>query len=220
MTTQQWPVSRTRRGFAPLPTPRANGSYAASANGSAPLPPRRKAVQPPAAPAAPTLAATVVQAPVKRPDVLEKAIDSLSAKSKATLLRALDNGDVPAQPVKRREGVVQAREAPPASTLAAPLPNGPQAPRQGREAARPVPDQPIVRPAGTAIRDAIDARVTLLRGQIRQDCEVLATQARAIGRRINSGDAPRQEGEFMMLARKLDQDCASLYECERLLKTH
>lgn len=161
MNAPQWPVTRSRRiGFTPPPVKApVQASIPAPANGKvhpAPIviPPRRKAVQPPAPVAATPLAA---------------------------------------------------RTPPPV------LPLSPVADEGAAKAPRIAP---------TAIRDAADTRIAQLRGQIGQDCAALANTALAIGRRIAAGETPRQEGEFMVIARRLDQDCASLYECLRLTKCY
>jgi hypothetical protein len=193
--TVQWPVSRTRRsGFAPPVILQAPPLL---------LPARRKAVQPIQAPAAPT--------------PLVKALESLPAPSKATLITAL-NGASHAPVAKRSRKAVQA----PAPVQATPLParsppaSLPQPRGRDEGAAKATPP----RPAGTAIRDAADARIVQLRGQIRQDAAALSNSAAAIGRRIEAGETPRQEGEFMQVAHRLDQNCASLYECLRLTRLY
>lgn len=74
-----------------------------------------------------------------------------------------------------------------------------------------------VKVSPAALRDGAETRVKYLKGQVRQDCAALANSAVAISRRIERGEVPRQDGEFSIIAHRLDQDLASLFELLRLL---
>lgn len=146
------------------------------------------------------------------------AVPLLPARVRAT------NGQTSPLPARRFPVPVQTAPALPATPLAAPTPAPAQPMPQGRgtRGAKVVAiDQPpAVKVAPTAIRDAAETRIRYLRGQIRQDCEALANSAKAIGKRIEAGETPRQDGEFAVIAHRLDQDCASLYELLRLTKCY
>lgn len=149
---------------------------------------------------------------VAAPNAVQRTLTALPVASKQRLKAILNEVQptvVPVPPVTmpaRRKPV-----QPPAAVPATPLP---------ATSPKSVQPPPPPRPAPTAIRDAAETRIKQLRGQIRQDCAALANSVMAVGRRIEAGETPRQEGEFGVLARRLDQDCASLYECLRLTKCY
>lgn len=97
----------------------------------------------------------------------------------------------------------------------------PAAPKAPEAATAPpvvtsAPSKPV---SGSAITQAAESRITLLRGQIVNDCEGLANTARSIARRIKAGETPRQDGEFGIICRAMDARCTALYELLLLTRT-
>ena len=115
------------------------------------------------------------------------------------------------------EGTAIGRRARPATPLAphavAPLVPMPDKPGLATVA----PARPHA-PAGSAITHAAESRIAWLKGQVRNDCAALVNIANHTANRIGHGDIPRQEGEFIRIAHRMDQSCASLYELMHLLK--
>lgn len=91
----------------------------------------------------------------------------------------------------------------------------PEAPKAAPVAANAA-SKPI---SGSAVTQAAENRITLLRGQLVNDCESLANTAKSVGRRIASGETPRADGEFGLICRAMDARCTALYELLLLTRT-
>lgn len=93
----------------------------------------------------------------------------------------------------------------------------------------PAPEAPKAAPVTTsatskpvsssAVTQAAENRITLLRGQLVNDCDSLANTAKSIGRRIKAGETPRSDGEFGLICRAMDARCTALYELLLLTRT-